>query len=62
MNRMSYKIRFEGIGSTSVFARSSREAIEFGQMFERFGKTDIVIQGFDGADVPLSKFRELNHG
>lgn len=55
---MSYVIRFEGIGSTTVRARDPREAIQHAELFERLGKIDIVLGVPDGHRVPLNEFRK----
>jgi hypothetical protein len=47
-----YTIRFEGITSTSVCARSLQEALEIARMFEQRGMTNIVISERDTDDKP----------
>lgn len=59
---MSYIIRFEGIGSTSVHAENLVEAIEHGEMFERSGKTNIVVSRSGGGNLPLGELRKLMEG
>ncbi|ARR55152.1 hypothetical protein HY78_17740 [Rhizorhabdus wittichii DC-6] len=55
---MSYIIRFEGIGSTSVWARDPSQAIRHAELFERLGKTNIVLGAPNGDGLPLSEFRK----
>jgi hypothetical protein len=40
---MPYTIRFEGIGSTSIVARSADDAAATARHFEALGMTEVVI-------------------
>lgn len=57
IGEINYRIRFEGIGSTSVCARTLHEAIGFGEMFERSGKTNVVVSAGNQDGTPLGEFR-----
>lgn len=60
MSKIPYRIRFDGIGQTTVCARSPREAVELAGTFSRFGKTNIVVvSGADNQPVPLNKLVKL---
>ncbi|ATE66395.1 hypothetical protein [Rhizorhabdus dicambivorans] len=55
---MSYIIRFDGIGATSVWARDPYHAIRHAELFERIGKTNIVVGPPDGEGLRVSEFRK----
>jgi len=48
---MSYRIRFEGCGTTSVCAQSRAHALTLAKDLARRGRINIVIQGPDGATL-----------
>lgn len=54
---MSYIIRFEGIGSTSVCASSMQEALTHAEMFQQLGKKNIVLGEPGSTGMPLNEFR-----
>ena len=55
---MSYIIRFEGIGSTSVCASSLQEALTHAERFQQLGKKNIVLGEPGSNGVPLNEFRK----
>lgn len=55
---MSYIIRFDGIGATSVCARDPHQAIRHAELFERIGKANIVVGLPDGEGLRVSEFRK----
>lgn len=59
MTKILYRIRFDGIGQTTVYARSPSEAVELADMFSRLGRTNIVVSGYNDRPVPLSELQKL---
>ncbi|ATE66552.1 hypothetical protein [Rhizorhabdus dicambivorans] len=59
MTNILYRIRFDGIGQTTVCARSPSEAIELAELFSRLGKTNIVVSGYNDRPVPLGELQKL---
>ena len=59
MMKILYRVRFDGIGQTTVCARSPSEAVELADMFSRLGKTNIVVSGYNDRLVPLSELQKL---
>jgi hypothetical protein len=55
---MSYIIRFEGIGSTSVCASSLQEALTHAEMFQQQGRKNVVLGEPGSKIVPLREFRK----
>src|SRR3546814_15690833 len=60
--RMSYIIRFEGIGSTSVCASSLQEALTHAERFQQMGKKNIVLGEPGSNGVPLNRSEERRVG
>src|SRR3546814_18544902 len=56
--RMSYIIRLEGIGSTSVCASSLQEALKHEERFQKMGKKNIVLGQPGSNGVPLNEVRK----
>jgi len=48
---MSYRIRFEGCGTTSVCAQSRTQALTLAKGLMQRGRTNVVIQGPDGSTL-----------
>jgi hypothetical protein len=54
--KVSYFIRFKGIGSTSILASSAQQALLHAEMFQQHGMKDIILGEGGGNFVPLHEF------
>jgi len=58
---MSYRIRFEGCGTTSICAQSRAQALMLADGLVQRGRTNIVISAPDGSILKQGKARAASY-